>query len=479
MPAPATSAPFGAIAAPAAALLLAGPTVLAFFSGGFFDVPRLIAALCAWALLALAAVAAPWPLLGRRSALVGVAGLALLAAWTGASIAWAPLHGDALDDFQRLLLYAAALPAASIWLRPPAARRAVEPALAAGVVAVALYALSERVLPGVVDLSASASARGRLEQPLTYWNALGILCSMGVVLCARVAGDAERPAALRAAACAGAVPPAVALYLTFSRGALGALAVGLIVLAALWPARAQLRALGAVAACSLAAVGVAALLPERPSAAQGLVLLAALVLLCAAAAALEWRFASAERHGRLRTGALRLGRPLRLAAGAAVLLAAVALVAAAVGERSAGLGRTGADPARLASLDSIRSAYWEVAVDGFAHHPLAGVGAAGFRSEWMRERTLPEPARDAHSLPIETALELGLVGLGLVGLFVAGVVAELVRLRRLDPAAAAGPAAALAAWAAAVVVDWHWEMPAVSLVALLLAGAVMAAPSLS
>ena len=40
----------------AAACLLAGPTVLAFFSGGFFAEPRLIAAIVAWALvLALAA----------------------------------------------------------------------------------------------------------------------------------------------------------------------------------------------------------------------------------------------------------------------------------------------------------------------------------------------------------------------------------------------------------------------------------------
>ena len=40
----------------AAACLLAGPTVLAFFSGGFFAEPRLIAAIVAWALVLALAV---------------------------------------------------------------------------------------------------------------------------------------------------------------------------------------------------------------------------------------------------------------------------------------------------------------------------------------------------------------------------------------------------------------------------------------
>src|SRR3954469_15131445 len=42
-----------------AAALVAGPTVLAFFSGGFFPTARLIAGIGAWALLAGAALAVP------------------------------------------------------------------------------------------------------------------------------------------------------------------------------------------------------------------------------------------------------------------------------------------------------------------------------------------------------------------------------------------------------------------------------------
>ena len=43
------------------AVLLAGPTALAFFSGGYFDGPRAWAGLVAWALVAVAVLAAPAP----------------------------------------------------------------------------------------------------------------------------------------------------------------------------------------------------------------------------------------------------------------------------------------------------------------------------------------------------------------------------------------------------------------------------------
>ena len=42
-------------------VLLAGPTVLAFFSGGYFDAPRAWAGLAAWLLVAVALATLPWP----------------------------------------------------------------------------------------------------------------------------------------------------------------------------------------------------------------------------------------------------------------------------------------------------------------------------------------------------------------------------------------------------------------------------------
>ena len=47
--------------------------------------------------------------------------------------------------------------------------------------------------------------------------------------------------------------------------------------------------------------------------------------------------------------------------------------------------------------------------------------------------------------------------------------------RRAPRAAAAGPAAALLAWALHAGLDWDWEMPALTLVAVLCAGLLLAA----
>ena len=63
------------------------------------------------------------------------------------------------------------------------------------------------------------------------------------------------------------------------------------------------------------------------------------------------------------------------------------------------------------SVDSNRYGYWKVALDVFADHPVAGDGAGGFRVEWLQRRTVDESVVDAHSLVVETAAELGLVGL--------------------------------------------------------------------
>src|SRR5207248_897222 len=131
------------------------------------------------------------------------------------SITWAPIEGSAYHAGQLVVLYVGALLAASVLLRSPAGRRAVEPSLAAGALVVIGYALSERLLPGLLHFSRSVSAQGRLEQPLTYWNAVGELAAIGFVLCVRLTGDATRPTRLRVASAAAGAPLGLGLYLSF------------------------------------------------------------------------------------------------------------------------------------------------------------------------------------------------------------------------------------------------------------------------
>ena len=445
--------------------LLLGPGIVALFSGGYSDTARAAAGAAAWLLLAATAIALPRPLPRARAAQVALAALVALTAWTAVSLAWAPLGEPAGEDVQRLLLYVAALAAATRILAEPAAARLAEPLLLAGIAGAALYGLSERLVPGLVDLTDVLSAGDRLAQPLTYWNGTGAFAALGVVLAAGIAGAEQRPPALRAAAAATAPVLGLALYLTFSRGGLGAAAAGLAVLIALAPTRTQAQAALLVAAAAavpaLATLALPAVAEEKSGAAQGAAMLA-LLAVSAAGAALLGRRAGAP-------GAV-VPRMRLLAAGALIVALAGTIFAVTQVERRGGRDVPEATPGRLASVQSNRYAYWKVALRTFGDHPLRGAGSGGFQAEWLRERPFREPVRDAHSLYLETPAELGLVGLALLLTMVGAIAVAARRAGR----ALAGPVAALTAYALHAGVDWDWELPALTLVALVLAGLVLA-----
>ncbi|HVP01132.1 MAG TPA: O-antigen ligase family protein [Solirubrobacteraceae bacterium] len=459
--------------------LLAGPTVLAFASGGFFTGARLTAAIAAWALLALAVLAVPAPVLpAGRPARTALAALALLGAWTALSTTWAPAHGPARDAVERVLLYLPALAAGSIAWREREAARWVEPALAAGALLVIGYGLAGRLVPSVVHLHASARAGGRLEQPLTYWNAMGALAAIGLILCARLGGDPTRPVRLRLAAAAAAAPLGMGLYLSFSRGALAAFGCALVVLVLLVPTWAQLRAAaitleaGVLGALVCAPFGAVRALHEGSRNAQGAAVLA---LLLAAMAFSAWLAHLSCREDAQGGGALDFGRGRRIALVALAAALALAPYAAALGERGNGASQAsfGATSARFTDVGSSRYAYWRVAVDTFAAAPLKGVGAGGYATEWLRRRTIAERVRDAHSLYLQTLAELGIVGFALLAVLIGAVVVAARRALRADRALAAGPAAGALVWALHAGLDWDWQMPALTLVAVALAGLLL------
>ncbi len=495
----------GVVAGAARVALLAGPTAIGFADGGYFQDARLIGAIAAWTLVAVLAIVVEGPAdgpeaaatAGRRRLVLGgtlvprtaaarlaLGGLLALTAWVLVTRAWAPLPGPAGEDVQRDALYLGALVAGALAWRGRRWACSVEALLAAGTLIVIGYGLVGRLAPGVLTLTASVYAGGRLDQPLTYWNATGALAAIGVVLCARLAGDRARPAALRTAAAAAGPPLALGLYLTYSRGALGAVAGGLLVLLLLAPTWAQLRAAvlvvgGGAVVCAVASRfdGVASLAGtpghrER----QGAVVLAILVVaMLAVAAAQAWACRS-ERLGHRRAGPLPLPRWVRPAGwAAAIALALVPYAAAVVGERGSAQNPTfGASAQRLGSVGSNRYAYWRVAFRTFLEHPVKGTGAASFRVDWLRERPFRESVLDAHSLYFETLAELGLVGFVLLCALLAGVLLALRRALDADPALAIGPAAALTVWAIHAGVDWDWEMPGLTLVAVTLAGMLLA-----
>jgi hypothetical protein len=449
------------------ALLLGGWVVLAFFAGGYFPVPRMIAALLAC--LALALLAAAAPLRVPRAGWVAAGGLFALAGWTALSIGWAPLSGPAIADVQRLVLYAAAFAAGLLALRERLDLAA--PAVAAGCVVVVGAGLLSRTLPWLVALEPEQVALGRLDQPLTYWNGMGLVAALGIVLCAGLAAEPARTGPVRRLAAAGGVALVPGLLLTFSRGALGAAAAALVVLVLLAPTRGHLRSTAAVAVLG-AVASIPALVfdgvrdhADGGRAGEGALALVWIALLMAAAA---WLAGEPDPR--------RLHRGLRVAMGAVAAVGVVVLiVAAAGGEDRAQPAAAGATAQRLTTIQSTRWDYWRVAVRMVERAPLRGEGASAFRAAWLQERPYLDGANDAHSLYLETLAELGVVGLALLALVFTGVGAGTRAAWRAEPLAAAGPAAALVAYALHAGLDWHWELPAVTLPALVLAAALSAA----
>ena len=462
-----------ALTAVQAGLLLL-PVVLAFFSGAFFEGARLIAAICAWALLALAALAVPGlPLPGARAARAALVALAGLAAWTWIATSWSSSPAGADQELELALLYLPALAAGAIAWSDRRAARLVEPALAAGALVVIGYGLSGRLLPSVVHLHATARAGGRLEQPLTYWNATGALAAIGLVLCARLAGDVTRPRALRIAAAAAAAPLGMGAYLSFSRGAIACLLAGLAALVAFDRSRAQLRAAavalgaGALAGAAAGPFGAVRALHPGHATTQGLTVLALLAVIAAGAALVQAR--GGDEHA---TPSRLSAAPVVAVVVALALLPYAAVVLAEGGgpSRDAAFGATNA---RLSDVGTHRLSYWRVAVDVAADHPIAGAGPGAFAVEWLRRRTIDERVRNAHSLELQTLADLGLVGLALLAAVLVATVLATRRALRADRALAAGPAAAALTWALHAGLDWDWEMPAVTLVAVALAGLLL------
>jgi O-antigen ligase len=174
---------------------------------------------------------------------------------------------------------------------------------------------------------------------------------------------------------------------------------------------------------------------------------------------------------------VRLGRRARivLATTAATVVAVGAGVAVerAVESFTAPVPQTGGQLGRrlFSASGNGRSDYWRIALGEAGDHPLLGGGAGSYAKRWLAHRPTAFEARDAHNLYLETLAELGPVGLALLLLALGVPLAALVRARSDPLAATAG--AAYAAYVVHAALDWDWEIPAVTVPALLAAGAIV------
>ena len=127
---------------------------------------------------------------------------------------------------------------------------------------------------------------------------------------------------------------------------------------------------------------------------------------------------------------------------------------------------------RLFTLSSNgRITLWGAAWHEAQAHPVLGGGAGSYASWWLVHRKAPQQVLDAHSLYLQTLAELGPVGLAFLVLALALPIGVAFRVRRrpLVPFALA----AYLAWTIHVVGDWDWQLPGVTLPAVLIGAALI------
>jgi hypothetical protein len=454
---------------------------LALDSGGFGSVALGFTTALTW--IAIVVVA-----LGRerrpsldRPLLVAAAALAALAVLAALALGWSIDRGAGFEDVVRLSLYLGVFVLAALLMRPASGPSALA-GIAAGLVAVCLIALASRLLgigAGDAELVASTPAfAGRLSYPIGYWNALGAMAAMAVPVLIWLE-SATHARVGRSLALAAIPPVLLTAFMTSSRGALIAAAIGATV--AIAAAGSRPRAVAALAVGIIAALpgmivasvapgilDTAGGSPGRPEAAVWFALAVGVLLVAVAGPALV------ARAGTIRISGLRMRHVI---AAALVALAALVLIVGPgriAGDFAATSGREAtAGGTKLSVAGSGRAQFWSTAVDAFADEPLRGVGTGSFGLYWNRHGSLETPVQNAHSEPLELLAELGIAGLAAFVAFFAAVGTAGIRRVRQPGGAAAGAALGLIATGlVGIAIDWTWDFPSVA-VCVLLAAAVL------
>jgi hypothetical protein len=465
-----------------------------FNSGGFFPGATAVVALALAVFLVLRLTLAEEPLAGVSPALVVATGaLAALAAWALVSSSWSHAPGRAMLEFSRDLAYLLAVAAfGCAAFRPERFAQAVR-FLAVAAFVVCAAGVITRVLPDVWTIQ-QRLATDRLSYPLTYWNALGLLAGLGTVLAVHLTSSAGEPRAVRVLGAALTPALVTAAYLTFSRGGIAAGLVGLVAFLLIGrPAHLAGALVAVVPACALALVtafGADALATNQPNSPAGVAdghrLGLAVIAATLGAAVLRWLALGIDRRIAERMAARsawpRQRRALAWAAGAGIVVLVLAVSGApAYAQRQYHRfvegNRTSDADQRTRLLDpgnNGRIYKWRVSLDAFDAQPLHGHGAGTWQNLWLMHRPVADTAVDGHSLYLEVMGELGIVGLLLL---VAGLVVLLGGFAARARGPGRGPAAALLAcgiaWALHAGLDWDWEMPALTLVAIALAGLLL------
>jgi O-antigen ligase len=294
---------------------------------------------------------------------------------------------------------------------------------------------------------------------------------------------------LRALAAAGATALLAVGLLTQSKGGAVALAVSAVAVLAISRQRLRL-AVPALGMTLLVAVSYTPLTESfrqrgedeplrRAAEAAGervLWLTLAALVLGAVYAAADRRLELSPRVHRVANVAAVTAVAVGIAAGAALFLARVDSPGDWAGDRWRDfktMPEREEGSSHLVNLGSNRYDFWRVALAEFRDHPVAGIGARGWYVAYLRDGRSDETPRRAHSLELDVASELGVIGVALLAVALLPPLLVLVPLARGD-LVSAGVLAAAVYWLVHATGDWTWTFPAVGIPFFLLLGAALA-----
>jgi hypothetical protein len=436
--------------------------------------------------LVTAAVALSGAALGPgRLGAAGFLALLALAGWVAISLTWSPLPSLARDEALLTALYALAVLTPLVTLGSAAERRAATALVVAALGAAAL-ATELRLRYGAHP--ADLYVFGRLDSPVTYPNADAAFFLVGFWPAVGLAARRAWPVLARAAALAAATAVLAGWLLAQSKGGAFALVLSAIVFFAVCPVRLRALVPTLVPAALVGAAFRPLTAPYRASDAgvtDSIRHAGAVSLLLVAVAAgfglvyalVDRRVAIGPRMHRLLAALTVAGLVFALAGGAAAFAASVDRPGHWVAAQWRSFKRLPAQKqgtSHLFSLGSNRYDFWRVAAKTFEHHPLAGVGGRGFRSEYLEHGRSAETPERAHSLELDELSETGIVGFVLLAAGL-GLPLAVGLARGRGSLTRAAAAAGAVYWLGHSTVDWIWTFPVVSLPALVLLG-IGAAP---
>jgi hypothetical protein len=477
------------------ALIALAPATLIYLSfeaGGYFpSATGYVAIVLAGALVLRTTLAErPFEGLGRRLA-IPLGALVLYGAFALASAGWSQATAHSLDAYSRVLLYTMGfLLYGSVRYTKTRIAWLIK-AVAGGLAVVCLVGLVSRVLPHTWPTATSFYAN-RLNYPLTYWNAEGMVAAFVMILGFHLSADRGEHPVVKVIAAAALPAVGATLLLTFSRGALGVTAIGLVAYCLLTRfstlPSALIAAVPTTAIAMRSAWDATELATKHPTDAlavsQGHHVAVVVVACMLGAGALRAVLLPADRQ----VEAMRVVRtPPRLAvragigAGACLAVVVVALAFGAEGFASKEYSKfvKGTHEShKLQTRDRLtdpandgRLPLWRAALDIYKTQKLRGTGAGTYQQYYPRYRTEKSYVVDAHSLYLQSLAELGIVGFILMGIVVLGALGGLgSHIRGPDRAIGAVLFALVLAWAVHQGFDWDWQMPAVTLGVFMLAG---------